>query len=196
MPILTHPLTNLCIGATIAVIAICFIMTACSGPNNTEQLVQQYRESLNRTGAPAEDSDVQRFIAYLKGIGSEDFVRENTTKVYSSDAYLNDTIATHHGAEEIENYFVKTAKTMTEFSLDIDDTFQSGQDHYLRWTMIFAAPALGKNKPVHSIGISQIRFNEEGKVAFHQDFWDSGRNIFSQIPISGGLLEIIRKRME
>jgi hypothetical protein len=30
----------------------------------------------------------------------------------------------------------------------------------------------------------------------HQDYWDSGFNIYGQIPVLGGAIESIRRRME
>jgi len=73
---------------------------------------------------------------------------------------------------------------------------RSGADYYVRWTMIFAAPALSGGQPVHSIGISQIRLNREGKVEFHQDFWDSGKNFFAQLPVIGGGVGYVRNRLK
>ena len=57
-------------------------------------------------------------------------------------------------------------------------------------------PKLAKGEPIHSVGISQVRFNENGKVVFHQDFWDSGRHIYGQIPVVGGMIGIIKDRMK
>jgi hypothetical protein len=44
--------------------------------------------------------------------------------------------------------------------------------------------------------MSHVRFNKEGQVIMHQDYWDSGLNIYGQIPIVGGLIETIRRRLE
>jgi len=62
--------------------------------------------------------------------------------------------------------------------------------------MIFSAPKLSGGSPIHSVGMSQVRFDAQGKVAFHQDFWDSGKNIYGKIPIVGGLIHTIRNRMK
>jgi hypothetical protein len=62
--------------------------------------------------------------------------------------------------------------------------------------MVFSAPKLNGGKPVESVGMSHIRLNPEGKVVIHQDFWDSGTNIYGQIPALGGVIETIRRRFE
>ncbi|MGJ8722962.1 MAG: nuclear transport factor 2 family protein [Roseibacillus sp.] len=164
--------------------------------------MKSYRDAMTRagsdgpaSGSAAEKAAHERFGTFLKNVGIPSAIKENTSKTYAKEAYLNDTLVTHYGPEEIEAYFLKTADTMTEFEVTIDDVARSGDDHYFRWTMIFAAPKLAKGTPIHSVGMSQVRFNAEGKVVFHQDFWDSGANIFGQAPVSGGIIGAIRKRI-
>jgi hypothetical protein len=195
---LFHPITTFVAGAVLALVGLGIYLAKAGGPNTTAGAVADYEAALANPESVAQGSReaVERFSNYLRGIGSKDFIKENTAKVYATNAYLNDTLVTHRGAEAIEAYFAKTAETVTSISVNIDDVVMSGKDFYVRWTMIFSAPALSKGTPVHSVGISQVRFDAEGKVTVHQDFWDSGTNIFAQIPVSGVVIEAIRKRME
>ena len=198
-----HPITTFFGGGILAVVAIGFILNAKIESNQTARMVKDYREAMLKAGdagpAPGTSEEAEaiaRFVKFLKNVGSKDYIEENTSVAYAENAYLDDTIVTHYGPEEIKNYFVETAATMTSFELEILDTARSGPDHYIRWEMIFAAPKLGGGAPIHSVGVSQVRFDADGKVAFHQDFWDSGKHIYGQIPVVGGLIGIIRNRMK
>ena len=179
------------------------LLSACASPNRSEQEVVSYRKAMDSVvpsglvpGSPGEEAALERFKGFLKGIGDKKFVQENTLKAYAGDAYLDDTLVVHHGAAEIQAYFIKTSETMTSYQVTIDDVARSGNDYYVRWTMIFAAPALSAGNPVHSVGISQIRFNRDGKVEFHRDFWDSGKNFYAHLPVVGGAVGFVRKRLE
>jgi len=201
--ILFHPLTTLTFGALLAVSVIVLLLSSCSGPNTTQQNVQTYRTAMAKAGtsgpAPgtaAEKKAIETFANFLKNVGNKEYIEKNTAKAYAPGAYLNDTLVTHYGPDEIKAYFLKTADTMTSFEVIIDDTARSGPDHYVRWTMIFSAPALGGGEPIHSVGMSQVRFNDAGQVMFHQDFWDSGQNIYGQAPLVGGLINFVQKRIE
>ncbi len=203
MPLLTHPAFTFSAGALLAVVVISLFAVSCTPANPTEAIVETYRKEMARagTGGPApgtaeERQAIDRFTSFLQGIGSEEYIRENARKAYTEDAFLNDTLVTHRGNVEIETYFIQTARAMTHFEVSIDDVARSGPDHYIRWTMIFAAPALSKGEKIHSTGISQVRFAEDGRVAFHQDFWDSGENFFGRAPVAGGIIGIIRKRLQ
>lgn len=203
LSILTHPLSTFVGGMIVAVAAIFLFLNSCAAPNDSANVVAAYRERMAKVrpsgleaGSPGEKAALERFKGFLQGIGNVDFVRENTLKVYAADAYLDDTLVVHHGAAEIEAYFVQTSETMTSYQVTIDDVARSADDYYVRWTMVFSAPALSGGKPVHSIGVSQIRLDRDGKVAFHQDFWDSGKNFYGHLPAIGGAVGYVRKRLE
>ena len=202
-PIFTHPFTTFVGGLVVALVAVFLFLGCSAAPNQSAADVRSYRTAMEKVepsglkpGGVGEEAALTRFKTFLQGIGNKDFVRENTLNVYSADAYLDDTLAIHYGVAEIEAYFLKTSETVTSYQVTIDDTARSGDDFYVRWTMMFAAPALSGGEPVHSTGISQIRLNREGKVAFHRDFWDSGQNFYSHLPGVGGAIGFVRKRLQ
>lgn len=198
-----HPLTTFLAGAALALVAAGLLLNSCAAPNATAKAVDSYQKILADTnavgqdaGSPAERQALDRFTGLLTHIGDPDYIRDNTAKTYATDAYLNDTLVTKRGVEQIKAYFLKTSEAMTDFKVTIDDVSRSGPDHYIRWTMVVSAKALDKGRPVHSIGISQVRFNAEGKVVIHQDFWDSGENFFGKLPVAGGVISTIRNRLD
>jgi len=184
-------------------LVVAIVITANAPKPDTVARVDEYKSELAKSGPDllrdgnAETKTaIQNFSTFLQKIDDKAFLEENTAKVYAENAYLNDTIVTHHGPDEIKKYFLMTADTMENYEVNIDDTASSGAEHYVRWTMVFSAPKLNGGKPVHSVGMSHIRLNPEGKVVMHQDYWDSGTSIYGQIPILGGTIEFIRRRFE
>jgi len=182
----------------LALVAIVILIPACAPKFDSAGRVMEYKTILAKTkdASPANQQSLNAFTTFLQKIDDKAYVEANTTKVYAADAYLNDTLVTHHGPEEIKAYFLATADTMTQYQVTVDDTVSSGNDHYVRWTMVFTAPKLNGGKPVESVGMSHVRFNSAGQVVMHQDFWDSGTNIYGQLPVLGGVIESIRKRFE
>ena len=190
-------------GMLVALVILIVMLVSNAASNESKVFVENYRKKLVSTGpspfvagSSEEKEALERFTGFLQQIGDADFLKKNTALAYTEDAYLNDTIVTHHGPAEIEAYFLKTSETMKSYEVTIDDSFRSGDNYYVRWTMVFAAPALSKGEPIHSVGMSQVRFAEDGRVSFHQDFWDSGANIFGQAPVAGSVINFIRKRIQ
>ena len=200
---LFHPFATFVAGLLVALLVVFLLLNFNASPNRSATAVAEYHRRMEKVspsgleeGGPGEQAALARFEKFLQGIGDVKFVRDQTLKVYAADAYLDDTLVVHHGAAEIEAYFVKTSETMKSYQVTIDDVARSGDNYYVRWTMIFSAPALSGGQPVHSIGISHIRFNREGRVEFHQDFWDSGKNFYAHLPVVGGAVGFVRKRLE
>lgn len=184
----------------LVLLVIGILMLAFTPNPNTGLRVAEYNKVLKDTATITDNTKaaegLKAFGTFLTKIADKDFVTQNTGAVYAPDAYLNDTLVTHHGAEEIKAYFLMTADTMTSYQVTINDTASSGNEHYVRWTMVFSAPKLNGGKPVESVGMSHVRFNKDGQVIMHQDYWDSGLNIYGQIPVVGGVIETIRRRLE
>ncbi len=178
-------------------LVIVILIPACAPKADTIARTKQYKDALASTKSTVTPSaSLEAFTTFLQKISDKGYVRENTAKVYAKDAYLNDTLVIHRGTEQIMEYFLMTADTMSSYEVTVDDTASSGNEHYVRWTMVFSAPKLNGGKPVESVGMSHIRLNSEGKVVMHQDFWDSGTNIYGQLPVLGGAIESIRRRFE
>lgn len=181
----------------LAFLLLAILIPACAPNFDTATRTQEYKDVLHSTqAASSSHASLEPFTTFLQKIGDKEYVRENTAKVYAAGAYLNDTLVTHRGPEQIMAYFHATADTMTSYQVTIDDIASNGSEHYVRWTMLFSAPKLNGGKPVESCGVSHVRLNAEGKITMHQDFWDSGTNIYGQIPVLGGVIETIRRRFE
>ncbi|MGJ8643505.1 MAG: nuclear transport factor 2 family protein [Luteolibacter sp.] len=179
-------------------LVIAIAIPACASNPDSAGRVQEYKAALSsKPGAEGENPEaIAAFGKFIQNIHDKSYIEENTAKVYAPGAYLNDTLVTHHGPEEIKAYFLMTADTMETYEVTIDDTASSGAEHYVRWTMNFSAPKLNGGKPVISTGMSHVRLNAAGQIIMHQDFWDSGTNIYGQLPILGGAIESIRRRFE
>ena len=178
-------------------LVVVILIPACAPHFDTATRTKEYKDILTSTKAASSASaSLNRFTTFLQKISDKEYVRTNVAKVYAADAYLNDTLVTHRGPEQIMAYFHNTADTMTSYQVTIDDIASNGSEHYIRWTMVFSAPKLNGGKPVESCGVSHVRLNADGRVTMHQDFWDSGTNIYGQIPVLGGIIESIRRRFE
>lgn len=182
----------------LALLAIAILIPACAPRFDSSTRTKEYKTVLTKTqgSVPGSKESLNAFTSFLQKIDDTSYVEANAAKVYAPDAYLNDTLVTHHGVGEIKAYFLNTAETMTQYQVTVDDTVSSGNDHYIRWTMVFTAPKLNGGNPIESVGMSHVRFNQAGQVIMHQDFWDSGTNIYGQIPVLGGVIESIRRRFE
>jgi hypothetical protein len=160
---------------------------------------EQADRSTSRVASPAsggctEKQTVDRFRQFLSHL-DEKTAREETEKVYAPDAYLNDTLKTVRGAPAIRDYFIKTARGLDSMSVRFDDLAVSGGNYYFRWTMETRMKKLARGKTVRTIGVTLVRFDREGRVIMHQDFWDSAQGVWEHVPVIGTVIRRIRSSL-
>jgi hypothetical protein len=177
------------------------LLVACAGPNQTVARVAEYQAALLRTadssvkpGSAAERAGIANFKAFFAS-PTEASVRQQTKKVFAPDAYFNDTLAAKQGAQAIEDYLARTAATTTVFKTTFLDMTRSGSDYYFRWQMDFSAPKLAGGEILRSVGMTHVRFDRNGLVTLHYDYWDAAGNLFEHIPVTGGGIHFIKKRL-
>ena len=42
-------------------------------------------------------------------------------------------------------------------------------------------------------GVSHLRFDDEGKVTHHRDYWDTGEELYAKLPLIGGAVRLLRR---
>ena len=172
-----------------------FAVTGCAsradGPSGYAHLYEQaVRE---RPGsAQVSDQAVARFVALYSPIDA-DHIENHIEDVYAEDIYFNDTLSTVYRRDQPKAHLLKTAERLDYMSLDIQNRWQDGEDFFLLWFMETRFSILGSERDVRTIGVSHLRFNDQGKVIFHQDFWDSSQGLDQQLPILGGFSRWLRE---
>jgi len=97
--------------------------------------------------------------------------------------------------DELVAYMGKTSANVQSSSVQIVDVAKSDSDYYLRWVMEIEFVARKKQIKSRSIGMTQLRFNQAGKVVFHQDYWDTSNAFYQHLPVIGGLVKRVKNSM-
>jgi len=163
-----------------------------SGPLD---FTKDYHAALTeRPGVPVDAANARvaaAGFAALYGDLSVENVKARVRDVYASDAWFNDTIATEVGIDAIEKYLLKTAEGAEQVRAEVKDVAVSGADVYVRWTMEIRAKNLAGGQPIVTEGVSQLRFDRDGRIILHQDFWNPSNGIYRHLPLLGPALRFV-----
>jgi hypothetical protein len=178
---------------TILAAASSLMLAGCSsGPTD---FTKEYQEALAaRPGVSMSPQSARAAVggfAGLYGDLSVPNVTANVRQVYAPEAWFNDTIATEVGIDAIEKYLLKTAEGAEKVSARINDVAVSGSDCYVRWTMEIRTKNLAGGQPIVTEGISQLRFDGQGRVILHQDFWNPATGIYQHLPLLGPAIRFV-----
>lgn len=184
-----------------APLAACFL-TGCASAPKQDPIVftQQALAATDVTkvqlhGSPAESEAIARFEKF-NGDFSAANITNNTKMVYAGDLYFRDPFKEIRGETPFEAYLLRGSGSVAQFSIDWKDVAESQGDYYFRWVMTLKLKRDGKSQPpTLTCGISQVRFGADGKVVFQQDYYDAGAFLYEKLPILGGEIRYIKKRM-
>lgn len=165
-----------------------------TGPN------AQYREWLDRTASEAVSFEpgsegLKEAINRVRDAFTPFTVEQVSAgfpEAYAESFYFRDAFHSYTELSAMLDYMVKSAEMSPGVTFEFSDPAVSGIDVLLPWTMVL--PDRDDGDTQKSLGMTRLRFNEAGKVIFHQDYWDSADVLVPRVPVANGLIEAVRRR--
>ena len=179
--------------ANLPLLLIALMLNACS--HVQENPLQEYLAL-----APSE-SDVKtnrriRPLIKLYNEMKDISLTDQISETYAEKLFFNDTIVTLHERQDLLRYLQHTQQQLDSMSFEVLGVMEKGDDVFVRWTMQTRFTVMGQSHNVQSIGMTHLRFDSEGKIVLHQDYWDSMQGFYQHLPIIGGLLQWIKNGLQ
>jgi len=111
------------------------------------------------------------------------------------DVHFRDPFNDVRGAEHMQRCLATAFKDATEVRFQVLDHALSGDVAYLRWRFWCKPKRLKLDAPWLIDGMSEVRFNAQGLVVEHLDHWDAGGQFYARLPLVGGLIRWLQKRL-
>lgn len=121
---------------------------------------------------------------------------EQIAETYAEKLFFNDTLVTLHNRQDLLKYLQHTQQQLDSMSFEVLGVQEKGDDVFVRWTMHTGFTVMGQSRNVQSIGMSHLRFNGDGKIILHQDYWDSMQGFYQHLPIIGGVLQWLKNGLQ
>lgn len=115
--------------------------------------------------------------------------------LYHPDIRFTDPAHTVDGLPALKQYFASMYDNVRFVRFTFDTRMQSGDQAFVTWTMEMSHPRLAKGRPVTVNGCSHLVFASDGRVIRHRDYFDLGAMIYEHLPLLGGLITTIKKRL-
>ena len=115
--------------------------------------------------------------------------------VYAADAYFKDPFNEFNGVDRIEAIFRHMYQQVEDPRFVVREWSGTERDGFLVWDMNFRSRMMRGGSVQTIRGVSHIRFDAAGKVAYHRDYWDTGEELYAKLPVIGWLIRWLRKVM-
>ena len=107
---------------------------------------------------------------------------------YAADAYFKDPFNEVRGLADIQMVFRRMYDHLTGPRFVVTERVGDANGCFLVWDFEFRMKAWRPEVTQRIHGVSHLRFNAEGKVAYHRDYWDAADELYSKLPLVGLLM--------
>lgn len=182
----------------LAMAILALSLAGCGGRGGTSvpDVIDEYHSALaSFPGSTAQiEAGLERFADTYRDLTAPDLA-ERVRATYAEALFFNDTLHSFHALEDLVDYMRRTGVGLSSSEVEVHQVLQDGQDVYVRWTMEFRTRAAGRDIHSRSIGMTHLRFDDQGRVIVHQDFWDSGHALYAHLPLVGFAVRRARAAM-
>ena len=112
---------------------------------------------------------------------------------YAENARFRDPFNDVVGRPAIGAVFAHMFETVEAPAFRVDGRFDSTDAVVLRWEFSFRSARLGGAQAI--TGLSTLRFDGDGRVVEHIDYWDAAGSLYEKLPLIGWVLRRLRRTL-
>jgi hypothetical protein len=132
---------------------------------------------------------LDRLVAFYETLAPASV--ERVRELYAADAWFKDPFNEVRGAAAIERIFGHMFEQVEAPRFVITERIAAEPGVMLTWE--FRYRSRGAEQCVR--GASHRRFDAQGRVAYHRDYWDAAEELYARLPLLGLLLRRLQKAL-
>lgn len=113
---------------------------------------------------------------------------------YAFDAHFKDPFNDVRGRIAIERIFTHMFSQVGQPRFVVTTRLVQGSEAFLSWDFLFNMKRIGDG-PQCIRGTTHIRFDGEGAVVMHRDYWDAAEELYEKLPVLGRLMRFLKQRL-
>lgn len=115
--------------------------------------------------------------------------------VYAEDAFFRDPFNEVTGLPAIRRVYEHMYEALVDPRFLIVNRIVEDAQAMFEWDFQFR---IRRWKPhdlwtVH--GTTHLRFAADGRIVYHRDYWDTGEELYAKLPVIGGVMRFLRRKM-
>ncbi len=142
------------------------------------------------------DPQLEAFFAFFNKLDKS--CTNKLYEFYTPDVVFQDPLHRIEGAEALERYFATLYSNVTACRFDFHERQRSGREAFATWTLHLAHPRLAGGREYTVEGCSRLTFadDDSGRVARHRDYFDAGALLYERLPLLGGAIRLLKRRLD
>jgi steroid delta-isomerase len=111
--------------------------------------------------------------------------------LYAEGAHFRDPFNDVRGRAAVAHIFRHMFEQVDAPRFEVHSAMSEGADAWLDWTMHLEM----RGRTMKIEGATRLRFDGAGQVAEHRDYWDAAQELYEKLPLIGGLMRWLRRKL-
>jgi hypothetical protein len=112
---------------------------------------------------------------------------------YSESTYFKDPFNEVRHLADIQAIFTRMFRQVAEPRFEILEQVGDQAGMFLVWNLRFRLRSWKPRQEQCIHGVSHLRFDADGKVCYHRDYWDTGEELYEKLPLLGLGARLLRR---
>lgn len=113
----------------------------------------------------------------------------------SPDLHYHDPFIDVRGREMVKRAFGMVFLQIEAPRFTFTHCACDGDICFLRWHFTCRPKTIGQGLPWICDGITELRFDSQGRVLEHVEHWDSGEQVYEKLPVVRFFIRLIKRRV-
>ena len=114
---------------------------------------------------------------------------------YANDAYFKDPFNEVRGLPAIQRIFTHMFRQVAEPRFCIVERVVDAGGAMLIWEFHYRVQRWGRGEAQLMRGVTHLKFDVDGKVVWHRDYWDAAEELYAKLPGIGCLMRGLKKAL-
>ena len=111
--------------------------------------------------------------------------------LYADHAHFCDPFNDVRGRAAVARIFSHMFEQVETPRFKVHSAMCEGDAAWLEWTMHFVM----RGRAQSIVGATRLRFDAQGRVIDHRDYWDAAQELYEKLPLIGFVLRALRRRL-
>ena len=133
-----------------------------------------------------------RVVQFFENLQPADLPR--LAELYALEARFKDPFNDVKGVPAITAIFEHMFANLHQPRFVVTECVLQGTQCVLVWEFHFRFKTVRPTQSQCILGASHLRFDGQGLITLHRDYWDAAEELYEKLPLVGGLMRWLKKR--
>ena len=143
--------------------------------------------------AQSESAHIKELVVFFENLAPDNLSSIN--RIYTEDTYFRDPFNEFNSCAKLEAVFADMFHRLHNPKFSVTQIIAQGDQCVLIWDFDFRIKSYQPQTAKRIHGSSHIRFAADGRVNYHRDYWDAAGELYEKLPVVGGVMRWLKKRM-